>query len=266
MPQVEGIAKNIFNIIDAAYYAGRDADNALNSDARGGKYAKVYGPNKLILDTGWSTKNAWIGQHEVNVRWFTDTTAYYGAILEYWIKDSSGNETLAHSPHLHHMNDISDEYGNGAGIAYFNENYQYKLIVRSHPTVAENEYVAVDYVKIIMVDPKSVKSADVYAGSNGAQETPTFRGFYVTVTGNGTSFKYSATYTLPISLTGLYFIPQVCVYGNADGKYLPAFSSYSGNTVTVTVGHVDETVWSGGVVVSCFLLVHEETVSLGGSL
>jgi hypothetical protein len=261
---VEGIGKNIFNIIDATYYIGKHAEVTLSSDARGGQYAKVFGPNQTILDTGWSTMNAWLGQHEINVRWFTDTAAYYGAILEYWVKDDLGNITLTHPTELHFMNDVSDEYGNGAGTAYFNENYQYKMIVKSHPSVAANEYVAVDYINIVPVDPKSIKAGSLYAGTNGSQKTPTVRGFYITVSGDGTSFKYSTTYTVPLDLTSIYFHPMVCVYGNAVGKYKVDFSSYSGDTITVTVAHVDGTTWIGEIVVSCILYLHEDTISLGG--
>lgn len=263
---VEGIAKNIFNIIDASYYLGKDAQVTPNADARGGQYAKVFGPNQIIVDTGWSTMNAWVGQHEMNVRWFTDTSSYYGAILEYWMKDREGVETLVHSTDLHFMNDVSDEYGNSAGVAYFNENYQYKMVIRSHPSVSQEEYVAVDYINIRPVDPNSVKASYVYAGANGAQKTPTIRGFYIHVLGDGSNYRYSTTYTIPVDLTDLYFNVAVCLYGNSEGKYVAGFYNYSGDTITVTVTHVDGTMWSGDLVVSCILYIHENTISLGGTV
>ena len=46
----EGIARNIFNIIDASYYVGKDATILQKEDARTGEYAIVYGPNKEIME------------------------------------------------------------------------------------------------------------------------------------------------------------------------------------------------------------------------
>lgn len=256
----EGIAKNIFNIIDSSYYSGNDAVIAPNSDARNGQYAKVFGPRLVILDTGWSTDNAWVGLHEMGVRWYTDSLVEYAAVVEYWKKDPEGNETLAYSIDLHFMNDISDEFGNKAGVAYFHENYQYKIIIRSHHSVLENEYVAVDYMSILPVDKQKVLSPIVHAGVDGVPAIATERDFWINIYGDGSNYKYSHTYTFPVPIIS-YFYPVATAW-TSTGDYYAAFSTWDANSLTIWAVHRAGSNWTGGVTVTGRINVYEPVISL----
>lgn len=255
----EGIARNIFNIIDAAYYLGKDAEPMLHSDARGKKYAKAYGPNKELLDTGWSTKNAWVGLHNLSVRFYTDTVATNGAVLEYHWKDAEGS-TGSYSVNLLSQADIADEFGRGAGNAYFHENLEYKFIVKSHPDIAEDEYVAVDYIKMELSDIRKVTSQYTYAGSGG--EVPAIqvlRAGTAVVTGDGSDYAYGVTIDLGAT-PQLYYATATAVtnlksyYGMIDSKGASSFVAWAVNK--------DGSVWSGGVSINWTAVCWEEVISL----
>lgn len=256
---VEGIAKNIFNIIDACYYQGKDAHVAPNADARGGQYAKVFGPNQIILDTGWSTMNAWVGLHQSSVRYYTDSTTTYGAVLEYHWKDSEGN-TDSFSIDLLFQNDIADEFGRGVGNAYFHENLQYRMIVKSHPSIPEDKYVAVDYLKLETSDIRKVTSQFTYAGSGG--EVPAIqvlRAGSSVVTGDGSDYAYGVT--IPLGATPqLYYLTVTAntnlksYYAMVDSKNASSFKAWAVNK--------DGTLWSGAVSINWIAVCWEEVISL----
>ena len=102
----EGIARNIFNIIDASYYIGKDATILQKEDARTGEYAIVYGPNKEIMDTGWSVNNAWVGLHTLLLRWETNSSKADQVRVEYLWRDEEGNEGV-HKVSAEFKDDIS---------------------------------------------------------------------------------------------------------------------------------------------------------------
>jgi len=257
--ETEGIARNIFNIIDATYYLGKDAEPMLHSDARGKKYAKAYGPNKELLNTGWSTKNAWVGLHNLSVRYFSDTVATNGAVLEYHWKDVEGN-TDSYSVDLLFQNDIADEFGRGAGNAYFHENLQYKLIVKSHPDVAEDEFVSVDYIKMELSDIRKVTSQYAYAGSGG--EVPAIqvsRAGTAVVTGNGTDYAYPVT--IDLGATPQVYRVNVTAYTNLKSYYAMVDTKNPSSFVAWAVNK-DGSLWSGGVSIEWSAVCWEEVISL----
>jgi len=256
---IEGILKNIFNTIDASYYIGRDAVKVPNPDARKGTYAKVFGPNKEILDTGWSEENAWTGFHRANVRWYTDAATTYQAVVEYQWIDHEGVEG-SYTKNLEHQADIADEFGTGAGNSYFHENHKYRIIIRSHADVAEDEYVAVDYIRLIVANMHDAQAQYIMAGTVAnvpAVQIP--RSGYVTVTGDGSTYYYTSTVTLPETPLRYHAVPGIQT-SNAD--FTVVITAKGASSFNVTVRHVDGTNWSGGVNVYWIANCWEEVVSL----
>lgn len=245
----EGIAKNIFNIIDACYYLGRDATREPEPDAKDGEYALVYGPDKEIMDTGWSEENAWIGPHTSTVRWFTNSIASQPLVVEYHSRDTEGNEYSLKRT-IPFMTDISDEFGNSAGTSFFFENYQYRIILKSNIDVAENEFVAVDTMRII---PTSVFSVEgkVYGTPDGLPAMPKIRAGEVVCYTSGTAHTAIGTVTLEFPLPEFFF---VTVSVRDDSIFVPRIQSKSADKFTVAVWRTDDANWSGGVLVEYIFL------------
>jgi hypothetical protein len=243
MGDSEGIARNIFNIIDAVYYKGKDAVISPNSDARGGEFSKVFGPNKVILDTGWSPMNAFVGLHQILMRWYTDSQSEDNHIIvEYHWRDKDGNKGN-HSVTRSFQGDISDEVGNGVGKAYFHENYQYRFVVKSHPSIRENEYVAVDYLKIIVNNIFSVD--DMFYGG----ETPAIPydvSGYTTLTGDASNWYFTKTITL--DFTPFTFSPFVML-GTTNVLMKPVITRQGSNDFDVTVSTDNQEAWSGSLTI-----------------
>lgn len=251
---VEGIAKNIFNIIDASYYLGKDAQVTSNSDARGGQYAKVFGPNQIILDTGWSTMNAWVGLHDVTIRWFSDIAANDdGVVVEYWKMDTEGVESLALSLNCAWNTYNSDEFGNAVGLRYFTENYQYRIIVKSAPNVLQNQFVAVDFLRILPIDNHLVYSPFIYGvtSDEGAAATQMNYPEIYTVTGDGSSSYYLKTVDFPTDFDVEFAVPVATIYSSRLHEV--CIESITDTNFVLNVMHKNGTNWSGGVQVTCHL-------------
>lgn len=250
MAESEGIAKNIFNIIDACYYIGEDAVESDHPDARNGKFAVVYGPDKEILDTGWSSDNAWIGLHQLSARWYSDINENeYGISIEYWKRDKEGNETRVLRTRAKWNTLFSDEFGNGIGLKYFTENYQYRIIIKSYPSVPENKFVAVDYIRIIPTDMWAVKSQFLYAIDNpdGAMTVQNMYPEIFTVTGNGTSYTYSLPVNIPQG-EGIYLtVPVATVLNNINMLVHIYNISEDWTSFDIVVTHRSNSNWSGEV-------------------
>lgn len=250
MGDSEGIARNIFNIIDAVYYKGKDAVISPNSDARGGEFSKVFGPNKVILDTGWSPMNAWVGLHQLSIRWYSDMgVGNNGLTVEYWKKDTSGTESVAMTVIVPWDTVNSDEAGNGLGTAYFTENHQYRIVVKSHSSVPQGNYVAVDYIKIIPVDLWAVGAPFYYAlpsPDEGSFAISTFYSTIETVTASGTNWRHSKTVT--ITNTGNYLaVPVACILGNSYviANIKSIASDYK--SFELEIAHKDSVNWTGSL-------------------
>jgi hypothetical protein len=248
MAESEGIAKNLFNIIDGCYYIGVDAVIEDHADARGGQYAKVYGSDKTILDTGWSSENAWVGLHQLSIRWYSDLAEdEYGLLVEYWKRDSAGNESLAFKTQVQWNALFSDEMGNGIGLKYFTENYEYRIVVKSYPAIAEDKYVAVDYIRILPTDMWASKTAFLYSSVEHEMTVQNHFIDIVPVTGDGSGFSYAVTVNIPSNEGVLYAVPVVSVLDNvyviASTRNLAV--DYSSFEIVLT--HKDNTVWSGSI-------------------
>lgn len=249
MGDSEGIARNIFNIIDGGYYKGPDAVIISNTSARGGRESRVYGASKIIVDTGWSPPNAWVGLHQLSIRWFTNRgTGQSGLTVEYWKKDASGTESVAMTVTVPWNPINSSKAGNGMGVAYFSENNQYRIIVKSHSSVPAVNYVSVDYIKIIPVDIWAVGSDYYHAlpDPDGAMALNTFYSTIETVTASGTNWFHSKTVT--ISNTGNYLaVPVACILGNqytiANIKSIA--SDYK--SFVLEIAHKDGVNWTGSL-------------------
>lgn len=252
----EGIINNMFNIIDASVREGKDAHVTTNSDARNGVYAKVFGPNQEIMDTGWSGLNSWVGLHALSLRWFSNLEeGDSGLIIEYWKKDREGNITLATSHPATWDTYYSDEFGNGIGFEYFSENYDFKIIIKSHPAVTMDKYVAVDYIRIIPADMWASQSTYIYGveGEEGSIAVQRQSPEIYTVTGDGSSSVYSLNVTIPENSRSVWTVPVVCVLGADD--YYANIGSLSSDmrSFQIKVIHRAGSVWSGAVNVLCHL-------------
>lgn len=256
----EGIARNIFNIIDASYYIGSDATPEPEPDARNGEYALAYGPNKEIVDTGWTMPNAYVGLHDLTIKWYSSglNDGDYGLVIEYWKKDSEGNEVLATMFQTTWDGYISDEFGDSIGLIPFAENYQYRIIVKSHPSIPEDEFIAVDYIRVIDLHPYMVNAGYVYgvAGDEGSMALQRSWPEIYTVTGDGSTYHYDLTVNVPTFSGVVFAVPIPCVLGNSDYiAVVPSIASdYS--SFVIRVRHIKDIPWSGGVNVLCHLLYY----------
>jgi hypothetical protein len=257
MIDTEGIAKNIFNIIDACYYKGKDATVLPNPEARNGEYAVVYGPNQEILDTGWSTPGAWVGLHGLNLLFYADSLSdgARAVQIEYWKKDIEGNETLAFSTISSWDPYICDEFGVGVGLIQFQENYQYRIIVKSDVTVPSNVPIAVDYIRILPVYNYGSNSTYIYGVEEieGAMAVQWQFPEIYTVTGDGSGYVYTATFNVPTDKGQLWTVPVVSVLGNSVFNAVVTEISSDLSSFTIAVRNTDKTYWSGGVNVCCHL-------------
>lgn len=254
--EAEGIHRNVFNTINAALNPGEDAEIIPYPEARGGEFAKVYGPDKSIMDTGWSVKNAYSGLHSLTTRWFSDLAdSTPGITIEYWRKDENGVEALAATHQIAYDTYYSNVFGNGVGLKYFAENCEYRIKIKSHHTLAETDWVAVDYIKILPIDVWALHSNYVYGVDSSQGAIAPARSFpeIYTVVNAGGSYIGSLTVNLPDNDNSLWTIPVCTVLGAND--YYPVISSISSDfrTFTINVVRRDGTNWSGSINVLCFL-------------
>ncbi len=251
----EGVHRNIFNVIDSTVYSGDDSTPISNPDARGGEESRVYGPNQKIMDTGWSDFNAWNGAHALTCRWFSNlTNEKPGLLIEYWKKDADGNQSLK-SYNIRWVDSVSPKAGNGAGFLNFSENNQYRILVKSHPTLAETDWVAMDYLKINPIDNWTVKSSAIFPSGNFIA-APRVYGKYYVVTNDGSSPAGSLTVSLPFNEESVHTIPNCNVYGSLLDNFYANIGDISEDkgSFSIRVMRRDGAVWSGGVSVLCLML------------
>jgi len=253
MIETEGLGRNVFNNIDACYYIGRDATPEPEPDAMNGVYALVYGPNKEIIDTGWSPMNAWNGLHSAAIRWFSNLSMDDpGLIVEYWKRDSEGNEVLARDPiELTWDTYNSDEYGDNCGVNLFSENYEYRIIVKSHPSLSENEWVAVDYIRIIILDYHQVMAGYVSGveDDEGAVAIQVDWPEIYSITGDGTAFvTRTITYPVPLEVLGAFPTMSSRNFGYEVIPFL-----INEDDFTIRASRYNGANWSGTIEVVCDL-------------
>lgn len=254
-----GLTKNPFRVLNAQNYKSLDSFLASYSDALGEEVATVIGPNKTLMDTDYFPMNEFIGLHQMSVRWDSSISEGNGLIVEYYWKDKDGTEGSYPITAQWHA-DISDEFGSGVGQAYFHENHQYKVVIKSHPDIGDTDYVSLDYLKLEVADARKVTSQFTYAGNGG--EVPAIqvlRAGSSVVTGNGTDYAYGVT--IPLGATPqLYYLTVTAntnlksYYAMVDSKNASSFKAWAVNK--------DGTLWSGAVSINWIAVCWEEVISL----
>lgn len=244
-----GITKNQFNILNAVNYHGRDAFVEERADAMEGVVASVIGPNKKIMDTDYFPMNEFIGQHRSIIKFFTNINDGDKAVtLEYYYKDSEGVEGVVSQD-----GEYNEYFSNKAGSPMLNcqffENYQYRIVVKSHPTLAEDEWVALDFIKLEITNPASVKSEfETYNLTSESLGVLLTWPYMVEVTGNGSSDSYSTVQ----NFGGVMSDFSVACTVEATSTGLGAtITNRTSSSFTVTVSTYNGSNWSGSVYVNC---------------
>lgn len=255
-----GLTKNTFKIIESTSNLGQDAIIDQNADAKDGTYAKVRGPNKIIVDTGYFPINELIGLHQVSVRWFSSISSGNGIQIQYWRKDASGNEANVSNVDVPWNNDISPLFGNSGGFSYFFENYQYRIVIVSEPSIFSTDWVAVDYIKLVPNDMWALKGDAVYGGAyNGnVPGVPQLINYTFNVPAGGSASSYTAT----VSLNSCKGTSVVAAINDANVDRIVKVNNVTDNSFDVTVTHRAGTTWSGQCGVTCFIYTHVYGVPL----
>jgi hypothetical protein len=243
--RIEGVTINPFHIIDVCLMnRGRDAVLDQIADAKGGDVLKVFGPDKIIVDTEYYEPNLFIGAHQVSVRYFTDYLELeYGLIFEYWVKEEDGTEYMALSVDVPYNNDISPYFGNGCGFNYFSENKQHRFVIKSSFEVPEDNYVAVDWIKLAVISEWTTTSDKIYATDGKAPAILQIANIPITITGNGSNYKYS-------TIVNLGFTPEVYTVktsndGDSAGETIGTVTSYDESSFVATFTDIQHVNWSG---------------------
>lgn len=255
--ELTGLTKNSAKIIEATSYLGINAFIKQIDDAKDGTVAYVVGPNKTIVDTGYFPMNAFIGVHHLDITWFASfahnvSGIKYGLTLQYWSKDASGTETLSRQVDMDWHDNISDEFGNSGGGGYFDRNKQYRFVIVSHSTLADTEWVGVDFLRIIFEDHWKPSLITVYS-PNTPPFNPVNLSFDATFANisKSTSNTSSASATIPMP----YDCTNLLILGNTNASgFICSITSRNTTGFTVTVEHKDSSVlWSGNIGVSIIL-------------
>jgi len=244
---VTGITTNPFKIIQATDKIGKDAQTVENSDASFGTLAQVFGPNQVIMDTGYFSANEFIGPHHIDVRWYNSINSGTGLVFEYWRKDESGLETLVQSANIDWHDDISDEFGASAGKAYFLPNTECRFIIKSHYSVTTSQWVAVDFIKITIMDMFAA-NVDNLVSSNGM---PSYLHIDSGILSGAVSGSPSSGTIIVSVTTGwnpLNAVINTTVYG--DPNYYAIISDRSSTTFTIYMMRRDNTTVNGTVYVA----------------
>lgn len=243
--KTEGLSLNPFHIIDGTQgNKGPDATLAPITDAKNGDVAMVFGPDKIIVDTGYYEENSFIGAHQVSVRYFTDYPSLeYGLIFEYWVMEEDGTEYMALSVDVPYNNDISPYFGNGAGFNYFSENKLHRFVIKSSFEVPEENYVAVDWIKLAVISEWTTTSDKIYATDGKAPAVLQIANMPITITGDGSNYKYSKTVNL--GFTPEEYTIKTSNDGDSAGETMAAVTSYDESSFVATFTDIQHVKWSG---------------------
>ena len=164
-----GVTTNPYRMIQATEKIGSGADVVNNTNATFGLVASVNGPGQIIVDTGYFPFNEFIGAHHLDIRWFSNLASGNGLTVQYWKKDINGIETMCQSVDVPWYGNISPTFGNSASGGWFNQNYQYRFLILSHSSVSATSYVAIDFLKITVLDPWRTGINGLYGGNAPSQ-------------------------------------------------------------------------------------------------
>jgi hypothetical protein len=239
---IEGIVANPFRVIQATTKMGPDATIIEEPRASNGVVAQVFGPNQIIMDTGYFEENLFIGVHHFDIRWFSDTSGN-GLSIEYWKRDKNGIETQSITPRsIPIALGNSDGYGSSAGGGYFNENFEYRFIIKSHADVSATQYVSVDWLKITIQDHWGVAGHGQAGNSEGIPLNLMITSEVQSVNGLGTAgvYSYSTTVTTTYDATQAYIIANT-----TNANFFCSITGATTTSYTITFTHRNDTAWSG---------------------
>lgn len=244
-----GITRNPFHIIDAVEFMGEDAYEEYEETAKDYSVAKVIGPDQVIMDTGYMDVNEFLGLHHTYIKWYTGVgDGNEGIVLEYWWIDPEGNED-SYSISATYDEDTSTTTGDGRGLAYFHDNYQYRFVVKSSDSIRTDDYVAVDYIKLSVLNQNVAQAeyADISTSSPGVPAVQIERAGYTNYNASGSTYTYNVT--VGIGATPQYFFPTITAY-NSLGIAANVISWATGLPYFVArVWRTNETHFSGNVTV-----------------
>ena len=229
---INGVTTNPFKIIQATDKIGKDAQTVENTDASNGVMAQVYGPNQVVMDTGYFSANEFIGPHHIDVRWFSDLSSGDGLTLEYWKKDENEIESMSISVDIPWHSDISPEFGSSGESAFFVPNTQCRFIIKTHSSVPTTNYVGVDFLKITVEDLWST-SVVALSALDGAPFYTKFDGGTIDVTVGGNPAKYIYT----ANITNWDPTTAVITATTTNEDYFSSITTRTSSSFTITVKH-----------------------------
>ena len=241
--ETTGVTKNLSIILDAVDYIGTDAYVEYDSTTKDYNVAKVIGPDKVIMDTGYLSYNEILGLHETVVVWGSNIAEEdNGLVLEYWWRDADGTEDN-YSIDLKYYPDYSSSYGGLGGNAWFFENLEYRIVIKSHGDVNPGEYVWVDYIKFVLKPINNASSSSVVVeGEDVPWVQKEFWG-EADATANNNPSGYV---TVQFTTVPAYFVvvPTPVVH---KGGFIARISDYTINSFTIKVHKVSEAAWTGAI-------------------
>lgn len=159
---IRGVSNNPFQIIGASEKIGRDATIYEKSEAGDGIVARVIGPNKVIMDTGYFPKNTLLGVVRPDIKFWSSVVASDQITFEVWRKNPQGYEELVDSRDVDYVELISNHPGSSCGTRHHSVNYEYRFIVKSHSTIADNTVIEVDFLRITVSDLYATTAHNAY--------------------------------------------------------------------------------------------------------
>ena len=241
----EGITTNPYRIIQATTNIGPHASIVEESTASYGVVAEVFGPNQIIMDTGYFPMNELVGGQHLDVRWFSSVNSGIGLTVEFWRKDPSGIEVLSYSSDIPWYGDVSSYYGGSAGNGYFNVNFQYRFVIKSHSSVATTTSIGVDWFKITIVDHWGVSTTTQYTNFDNVPMDIMMYGEVIAVDGDNSTNVYHTDVITDFDAT------QASIVATPSWEYvIVAITGKSTTGYTVTCKHKDDINWTGRVYVN----------------
>lgn len=237
-----GIPENLSGIIDATIIKGADSQVIDDSTYSNGNAVRCAAPNGEIINTGWLPAGTLAGA--MNLVFYSksnvaDDTNFVQIYI--WRRDNIGTESLETGAGAW-SNPETKAYADVLGLTigrinqgFYNINYEYKIIIKTVPTLASGKYVDMDYIQFI---PSPINPLLYYA--NGYRDVdvvgeyifvPAMERISLTVTGTGTT-KATKAYT-----TTNYYGDSTVTGSSSDSQMLVySVTDPSGTTNAGTIG------------------------------
>lgn len=260
MSETSGMPKNIFRLLPSSSNRGRDSILVSNPNSIEGEVSQVLDPNKIVFDTGYVPAGEWAGEHQVVVKWYSNIpvgsngkSSNPGITVQYWVTDENGIESMALSEDVPYSTSFSPLFGDGVGLNYFSETKQHRIVVVSHASLQDGQYVQIDYVKMDVVSRWDTQAYYIYCGDNSTPAVSYQDVVQVTITGDSSTYKFSTTYQLPY--TPYWFVVTPCNDGDSSGdsEFSVTNYDYTNNKFTVTCTDLQHVNWSGKLTFTCII-------------